>query len=405
MRRNSRSRQRGQTLVMAAGAMVPILIMCGLIIDGGYVFTHQRRTQNGIDAAAEAGAIVLVQNLPLRNAGQPQPMTDTDVKAAVDAAAADNGLSAAPNALYTDISGNPVPGLLPVGSYGGTPPPDTAYGVQAEGSTQVGTFFSRVAGFTGFTTTAKATAVAGAIQEICAASQACGFIPVTFPTQLTLCDGSNKQVNFGTSGPYGITTTPTSANESIIPLCSTTAGSVGWLDVQPDNPACTGTGTKDLACDIAAPANQTLQLPIWIHSTTGNTNSVQVQNALNTYSGSQVGVYEPGADKIVQIPLYDCISNSVGQLQPGPPCPSPPETGTGSLTYYHIVAVAAVILDRSYIQTSNPECNQAPGGPPVGGNGGTGCLKGWITQISTSGTVGLPNPGTPNTVWGIQLVR
>jgi len=405
MRLSARRRQRGQTLVIAAVAMIPILIMCGLVIDGGFVFTTQRRTQNGIDASAEAGAIVMVQNLPLRNQGQAQPMTDTMVKAAVDRAASDNGLTTVPGAVYTDITGNPLAGPVVVGSLGGVPPPSAAYGVQATGSTRVGTFFSSIAGFTGFTTTASATAVAGAINEICAADQACGFIPVTFPTALTLCDGSNKQVNFGSGSPYGVTTTPTSLNESIIPLCSTTAGSVGWLDVQPDNPACTGGGTKDLACDIQSPANQTLDLPIWIHSTTGNTNSVQVQNALNTYSGSVVGTYEPGRDKIVQIPLYDCIKNSVGQLQPGPVCPSPPDNGTGSQTYYHIVAVAAVILDHSYIQASNPECNQTPGSPPVGGNGGTGCLKGWITQISTSGSVGLPNPGTPNTVWGIQLIR
>ena len=168
----------------------------------------------------------------MRNAGQPQPKTDAEVKAAVDAAASQNGLTTVPIAIYTDIKGDPVPGLLPVGSYGGTPPPNTAYGVQATGSTQVGTFFSRVAGFTGFTATASATAVAGAINEICAASQACGFIPVTFPTQLTLCDGSNKQVNFGSSGPYSITTTFNPSTEAIIPLCSTTAGSVGWLDAR-----------------------------------------------------------------------------------------------------------------------------------------------------------------------------
>jgi len=95
----------------------------------------------------------------------------------------------------------------------------------------------------------------------------------------------------------------------------------------------------------------------------------------------------------------------VGQVHPGPACPNPPENGTGSNTYYHIVSIAAVILDRSYIQSNNPECNQAPGTPPVGGNGSTGCLKGWITQISSPGSVGLPDPSNPNSVWGIQLVR
>ncbi len=153
------------------------------------------------------------------------------------------------------------------------------------------------------------------------------------------------------------------------------------------------------------PYNEGLDLPIWIHSTTGNINSSQVQDALNGYTGNIVGQYEEGLDKIVLIPLYDCIKNDVGQLHPGPACPNPPENGTGSNTYYRITSVAAMILDHAYIQANNPECNQTPGSPAVGGNGGTGCLKGWLTEITTSGTVGLPDPNVETTVWGIQLIR
>jgi len=59
---------------------------------------------------------------------------------------------------------------------------------------------------------------------------------------------------------------------------------------------------------------------------------------------------------------------------------------------------------KPYIQGTNPECNQTPGGPPIGGNGSNGCLKGWLTQILTTGTVGLPT-GTTGTVWGVQLIK
>jgi hypothetical protein len=250
--------------------------------------------------------------------------------------------------------------------------------------------------------------VAGAVTGICSSEEPCAFIPVTFPTSLTDCLGNGSQTAFGSGGAYSLVippAVPQASNEVIIPLCGTSNGSVGWLDIQPDNPACVGNGAAELACNITSPVRQALPLPIWIHTRTGNTNSVQVQNAMDAFSGSVVGTYEPGLDKIVQIPLYECIDNDIPQISPGPACPNPVVTGVGSHTSYRIVAVAAMILDHSYIQNSNPECNQLPGSPFPGGNGSNGCLKGWLTQITgTSGTIGLPG-STPGTVWGTQLVR
>ena len=194
----------------------------------------------------------------------------------------------------------------------------------------------------------------------------------------------------------------------IIPLCGTADGNVGWLDIQPHNPNCNGKsgGAEELACNILTPSHPALPVPIWMESTTGNVNSGQVQDALNTLTGPNVGTYEPGLDKVVTIPLYDCIDNKIGQVTvpPGPPCPNPKVIGVGNNTSYHVVAIAAMILDKAYIQQKNPECNQDPGKPWVGGNGATGCLKGWLTQISTTGQVGLPGDQS-GTIWGVQLVR
>ena len=60
----SNRNERGQTIVVLALAMVPILAMAGLVVDGGWAFAQQRRTQNAMDAAANAGAIVVLQNIP-----------------------------------------------------------------------------------------------------------------------------------------------------------------------------------------------------------------------------------------------------------------------------------------------------------------------------------------------------
>lgn len=244
------------------------------------------------------------------------------------------------------------------------------------------------------TASASATAVAGQVNGICPADVPCGFLPVTFPTTLTLCDGSNKQVNFGEDWPYQEAPALTPQYEVIMPLCATGPGSVGWLDIQPHDPACNGGGAQLLACDITSPGNTSLQLPIWIHTVTGNTNSTQVQNALNTFIG-----------KTVQIPFYTCVADDIGQVGPDPTCAEVAGKAPGNSRYYRIEAIVNFVLDRAYIQANNPECNEAPGQPLAGGNGATGCLKGWFVNALNPGPVGPPSGSNPWASYGIQLIR
>jgi len=53
-------RRRGQVLVLFAGALVFIIIICALTIDMGRIVTSQAQLQNAVDAAALAGASQLV---------------------------------------------------------------------------------------------------------------------------------------------------------------------------------------------------------------------------------------------------------------------------------------------------------------------------------------------------------
>ena len=53
--------QRGQILVLMAGGMVAVILMIALVIDGGNAWAQKRIVQNGTDAMAEAGAIVMAQ--------------------------------------------------------------------------------------------------------------------------------------------------------------------------------------------------------------------------------------------------------------------------------------------------------------------------------------------------------
>jgi hypothetical protein len=55
------SSQRGQSIVLIAVAMVGLLGMAGLAIDGGILFADRRHAQNAADAAAMAGAFSILQ--------------------------------------------------------------------------------------------------------------------------------------------------------------------------------------------------------------------------------------------------------------------------------------------------------------------------------------------------------
>jgi hypothetical protein len=304
--------------------------------------------------------------------------------------------------------GSLAPGAFPPSAVanGGTASADAA-GVEAIGSMTFTTFFAQIAGFNNLSTGARATAVTGPAPGICAATDDCGFIPLTFPTSLTSCDGTNHQ-EWGSGGAYTTTTNLVAATEVIIPLCSTEPGSVGWLDILPQQTLCPGVGAAYLACYINNPNNPELDLPIWVDAQTGNTNSVQVQDALNLLTGPNVGVYEPGLDKIVTVPLYECVDNDIPQdADPVPDCPDPPVDSVGTNTSYRIVALAAMALDKAYIQANNPECNELPGSPFVGGNGSTGCIKGWLTQVSGPGEVGPPPPpgGVVGSQFRVQLIK
>lgn len=377
-----RRRDSGQALVIMVLALVAMLAMSALVIDGGNAFVQQRVTQNGADAAAEAGALVLAQNLT--GSGN----SDQDVLDAVTASATKNKISLS-SALYTNVGGNSLG--ITVGSIGSGPPPPAAAGVRAIATKTFGTYVGGAIGVGQLTASAQATAVAGP-SEGCSISQGCTLLPITFPVSPTVCDGTNNQITVGTP-PYPVVdiNNRTAGNEAILGICKTANGSVGWLDIQPPLSAC-GNGVPGLICEINSP-DYSLTFPIWLNTKTGNVNSKPVDDAVNQYVGTTV-----------LIPFYDCIKDNVGQLSPGPACPPPPYTGNGNNAYYRIVGVYGFYLDHAYINGSNPECNQTPGAPPAGGNGGTGCLKGWFVQPLNSGAVGS-GPHLPGGAVSVQLIR
>jgi hypothetical protein len=185
-------------------------------------------------------------------------------------------------------------------------------------------------------------------------------------------------------------------NLAIMPLCKKAPGAVGWLDY----------GCGNLANHITNPCNDEIPIPAWLATNPGNPNNLE--DELGALTGTQPGVPEE-ADSIVRIPIHDFICDDPqGDGEPIENCSHYPNWGGhGSGAYYHVPIWVGFKLDGAFVGGSDRECNQAPGFPMAGGNGGLGCLKGWFVAIySAPGpiVIGPIQPGSA-TVTGIVLVN
>lgn len=425
----NRPNQRGQAIVLMVGGMVAVIAMVALIVDGGNAWSQQRIVQNGSDATAEAGAIVMAQRFA--GVSTPAPGWDATVQSALNTAGAANGISVTA-AYYTDICGIP---LKPDGSAalngdgsanlaaadqvgsGSLPAtvsttPDCpshvvgpAAGVMVLGRKVIQTYLAGAVGLNAITVSKQSTAAAGYLQESCSADQgsACALLPVTIPVNIVSCDGSNNAVNTGTPWVLG--------QVYKVPLCKSGPGNVGWLDWTPPSG-----GTSELIQSIQTPNNPAISLPSWQYVTsTGNVNSQGVETAIRAYDG-----------QIVLIPQFDLTCNTGNNAAPpdstspaintGPNygCPVGDLGGNGQNQWYRLPSFAHFQLCNStdaacvavgasfgaYVNGNNSSVCDT-------GNGATSCLVGRFVRIESSGTIG-PGVGggsSNNQSVGVQLIR
>ena len=356
----------GQTLVIVAVGMVVILAMVGVVIDVGMQWAHNRTAQNGADATAHAGAVVIMRHL----AGADPTIDDDDVLAEVNAMAAAVGLTIE-SAEYTDWQGATIG--VDVGD--GGPIPTGAQGVYVIGTRVHETLLAKLVGISVLSVRTDATAITGPVEDPCPEGGACAFLPVTFPNTQVTCDGQNKAI-------------PTDLDwelheDLILPLCGNNPGAVGWIDWEPPNG-----GDAELAAEICTPTPPEINIPDWFEVTsTGNTNSGPVQTCFESWIG-----------KTILVPLFDdtCRINP----SEGNPCP-PGEEPSGQNNWYHFPTFAAFYLTGVYIQGNHAaECDT--------GNGATSCITGSFEDTSGTGTVGQyvpPDPDDISQFFAVQLIR
>lgn len=136
MRINSVS-ERGQVLVLIALAIVGLVGITGLAIDGSMILADRRHAQNAADTAALAGALAKIQ--------AQETMTEIEARAPMRVAALDRAIS---NGYYPDLLSSQVEVYACDETSASCPAPytgDSDY-VQVIITSNVDTFFARVVG-------------------------------------------------------------------------------------------------------------------------------------------------------------------------------------------------------------------------------------------------------------------
>jgi Flp pilus assembly protein TadG len=379
-----RGRERGQVLAIGAVLILTLIFMSALILEGGNAYAQQRVTQNGSDAAANAGAVILAQRL----GGYTE--TDADVLSAVTTIAGANSIATF-TAEYTDINGKILDSSGAVASSSGQPPavvgqvgsiPTNAAGVHFGGTRSFGTLFGRSLGFNSIDASADATAVTGRLLGG-------AFLPVIFPVSISACDNSGVTEPFtqdewttssAPASPGGYPTGP----EYIIPLCKTNAqgnggGSFQILDLDPN---------KTCLEEVQQPPFITwTSFPVQVHVDVGNNCAKPIADEVNANLHL----------KPVLIPI--CQGGCVPQ-------------GGGNNAYYDVVGVTAFYIDYMFDSNSqnNPDCQGGvgSGGDPlinvIEGNGSSSCVHGWFVQIIRAGPVGSGTIAPTDSI-GVQLIK
>ncbi len=166
MRRSTfRENEQGQAIVLMALAMIALLAFAALAIDGGNAYVERRRSQNGADAGALAGARQVWINRVNLNSSETLVLREANGAAEKNGIGDTNSISGDAingyvKAYYTDRNGNLLSNNgnpIAVGAAGSIPP--NAGGLKVYASRDFKTFIAGIIGRSEMAAMADATAV------------------------------------------------------------------------------------------------------------------------------------------------------------------------------------------------------------------------------------------------------
>lgn len=323
---------RGQILPLFAGALLVIILVVGLVIDGGNVFLQQRGGQNGADIGAMAGTKRLADYYVKGTAFTASDNAYTAVSTRMTENDCPGGTSSCTwTARYVGPrTGATFMDLGPVTATDTVPPTvsgQRALGVKVDVHRTPRTFLLGVIGQSAWNINTSATAIAGQPNGAPAGQ----LLPIGL-TELPTTEGAIYALTSGSNGP----------------------GNFGWVSWDGSNSA------GSLATSLCTPNNPAFALPYQFPGDPGKTNASSVRACLQQWVDNQ---------QTVLIPIV--LKSNDPAAPPG--CST---GGNGNNFHYCIVAIAAFVI-TGYAQPAVDQIN--------------GRFVGTI-PYSVGGTTNVPGP-------------
>jgi Flp pilus assembly protein TadG len=277
-----RDREDGQILVLFAGGLVALLLMVGLVIDGGTAFLNRRDAQNSADLSALSG----VKRLADYYVNTVAFSSTNNVYTALQKSLSTNNCPASTDCTWTARyvgarSGASFADLGAVRASDTTPPIGTL-GVKVDVQKTPRTFILGILGQSSWTVSTTATAIVAKPTGAPAGQ----LLPIGFKDGLNLVEGQVYALTSGMQAPGNF-------------------GFISW------------TGSNDagaLATAICTPNNPAFALPRFFPGDPGKTNASDVRACLQQWVDNT---------ETVLIPIIDVV------------------TGQGNNTQYRVTAIAA----------------------------------------------------------------
>ena len=338
-------REDGQILAIFAGALVALILISGLVIDGGNVFVTRRDSQDFADIGSMAGTKRLADYYV-----KSQTFTSTNnVYTAVATRMVQNNCSDAAGSICSwtaryvgPRTGASFQDLGPVTSTDTAPPGASggqkALGVKVNVTKTPQTYLLGVMGQSTWTVNTTATSVTGQPPGAPAGQ----LLPIAMVAPTTMSEGSIYALTSGSNGP----------------------GNFGWISWDGSNSA------GSLATSLCTPNNPPFVLPTEFPGDPGKTNASSVRACLDQWITNQ---------QVVLIPIVEATNDDPGNTN------SCDTGGNGNNFTYCIVAIAAFVI-TGHTQPAVDQINgRFIGTIPYSVNGNSS-VPGGVTQPPTPGS-------------------
>jgi Flp pilus assembly protein TadG len=344
----ARRRSEGQILAMFAGGAILLILITGLVIDGGNVFLQRRDSQNSADIGAMAGTKRLADYYVLPTGSAGKAFTGSDnVYTKIATRMGQNDCSSAlgsdcswtaryvgvrTGSGFVDLGAVTAADAGPPGFAGG----QKALGVTVNVTKTPRTYLLGVIGQSTWTVKTLATAVTGSLPGAPAGQ----LLPIGL-TEMPTQEGALYALTSGADGP----------------------GNFGWLSWNGSN------NSGELAAATCTPNNPAFTLPYQFAGDPGKTNSSDVRACLQQWVDNQ---------QTVLIPIVLKTNDPAGT----PGC----STGANGNNFSFCVVALAAFVITGYSQPAVDQINgRFVGTVPYSVNGNA-AVPGPITAPPTEGS-------------------